>query len=357
MAKIEENKQSAKINLDLVGNFNGSNLISKALETIVEKVDGVDLSQYTLDLEQEIPEPDCLLSISGTRTIPRGELVGIKGRPKCGKSQFAFFTEAAFMRDGRDIGPIRALHPGLKVVHADTEQSLASLATCARRALRTIGMPVNKNADRLTYLHLRNSTPQERRDIISQAVEAHHPDVLIIDGIRDLLTDFNDLSESADLIEWLLSLSSKYNLTIISVLHQNQSTQDGKMRGHLGSELLNKLYDCFEVSVADRRFKVKHTDSRGVTAPEISFAIGGEGGGQFVFLADTETADIVAKCFAGATEGLSNSALLARYMTATGKSEPSFNRDLRKWVDQHLVTKGGRGRETRYFLGASLDFQ
>ena len=49
------------------------------------------------------------------------------------------------------------------------------------------------------------------------------------------------------------------------------------MRGHLGTELLNKLTDCFEVSKKDGKFLVSCTDSRNVPCADLAFSIDAEG--------------------------------------------------------------------------------
>ena len=113
--------------------------------------------------------------------------------------------------------------------------------------------------------------------MIADAVEAEKPDIVFIDGVRDLLQDFNSLDQSNDLIQWLLSLTAEYGCTIVSVLHQNKAKDDGNMRGHLGTELLNKLTDCFEVSKKYGKFLVTCTDSRNVPCGDLAFSINGEG--------------------------------------------------------------------------------
>ena len=120
---------------------------------------------------------------------------------------------------------------------------------------------------------MRPLTIEERRKTIEYAIKEEKPDIIFVDGVRDLLQDFNSLEQSNELIQWLLSLTAEYGCTIVSVLHQNKSKEDGNMRGHLGTELLNKLTDCFEVSKKDGKFLVTCTDSRNVPATDFAFSI------------------------------------------------------------------------------------
>lgn len=124
---------------------------------------------------------------------------------------------------------------------------------------------------------MRPLTIEERRKTIEDAIKEEKPDIIFIDGVRDLLQDFNSLEQSNELIQWLLSLTAEYGCTIVSVLHQNKSKEDGNMRGHLGTELLNKLTDCFEVSKKDGKFLVTCTDSRNVPATDFAFSIDANG--------------------------------------------------------------------------------
>lgn len=231
---------------------------------------------YVLDLSLPINEPKFLFSIGGIPTIPRAELIGIKGRAKMGKSQFEYLL-ISVMLAGLSRGNIKPLLDKYKILLFDTEQSQASLKKCCQRALKYTGLPIDKNDVRFIPFFMRPLSIDERKQAIENAVREEHPDIIFIDGVRDLLQDFNSLEQSGNLIQWLLRLTAEYGCTIVSVLHQNKAKDDGNMRGHLGTELLNKLTDCFEVSKKDGKFIVSCTDSRNIQCPDIAFSIDANG--------------------------------------------------------------------------------
>lgn len=231
---------------------------------------------HILDLSLPTNEPKFMFSVSGVPTIPQGELIGIKGRAKMGKSQFEYFL-IAVMLAGVSRGSVKPLQDRYKILLFDTEQSQASLKKCCQRALNFAGLPSDKNNECFLPFFMRPLSIEERRKVIADAVEAEKPDIVFIDGVRDLLQDFNSLEQSNDLIQWLLSLTAEHGCTIVSVLHQNKAKDDGNMRGHLGTELLNKLTDCFEVSKKDGKFLVTCTDSRNIPCGDLAFSINGEG--------------------------------------------------------------------------------
>lgn len=231
---------------------------------------------YVLDLSLPINEPKFLFSIGGIPTIPRAEFIGIKGRAKMGKSQFEYLL-ISVMLAGLSRGNIKPLLDKYKILLFDTEQSQASLKKCCQRALKYAGLPIDKNDVRFIPFFMRPLSIDERKQAIENAVREEHPDIIFIDGVRDLLQDFNSLEQSGNLIQWLLRLTAEYGCTIVSVLHQNKAKDDGNMRGHLGTELLNKLTDCFEVSKKDGKFIVSCTDSRNIQCPDIAFSIDANG--------------------------------------------------------------------------------
>ena len=235
-----------------------------------------DYKRHILDLSLPTNEPKYLFSIGGVPTIPQGELIGIKGRAKMGKSQFGYYL-IAVMLSGVSRGNIRPLQGGYKVLLFDTEQSQVSLKKCCQRALKSACLPIDRNDVRFMPFFMRPLTIETRRQVIEDSVKEEKPDIIFIDGVRDLLQDFNNLEQSNELIQWLLSLTSEYGCTIVSVLHQNKAKDDGNMRGHLGTELLNKLTDCFEVSKKDGKFTVSCTDSRNVPCSDLAFSIDMDG--------------------------------------------------------------------------------
>ncbi|WP_298112621.1 AAA family ATPase [uncultured Bacteroides sp.] len=231
---------------------------------------------HILDLSLPTNEPKFMFSIGGVPTIPQGELVGIKGRAKMGKSQFEYYL-IAVMLASVSRGSVKPMQDHYKILLFDTEQSQVSLKKCCQRALNFAGLPTDKNDNRFLPFFMRPLSIEERRKVIADAVGAEKPDIVFIDGVRDLLQDFNSLDQSNDLIQWLLSLTAEHGCTIVSVLHQNKAKDDGNMRGHLGSELLNKPTDCFEVSKKDGKFLVSCTDSRNVPCADLAFSIDAEG--------------------------------------------------------------------------------
>ena len=67
-------------------------------------------------------------------------------------------------------------------------------------------------------------------------------------SVFETLNDINVNEESSQIINEMMSLASRKNLSIWNVLHINprpSNDDESKMRGHLGTELGNKVSDTF----------------------------------------------------------------------------------------------------------------
>lgn len=299
---------------------------------------------HVLDLSALINEPKFLFSIGNVPTIPKGELIGIKGRAKQGKSQLEYML-ISIMLSGSSKGSMKLLESRYKALLFDTEQFQASLKKCCQRALDFAGLPTDKNDVRFLPFFLRPLSIEERRKVIEDAIKGEKPDIIFIDGVRDLLQDFNNLEQSNELIQWLLSLTAEHGCTIVSVLHQNKAKEDGNMRGHLGTELLNKLTDCFEVTKKDGKFIVTCTDSRNVPCADFAFSIDAEGRFQVedATVEDkraTRAAEIqrvLDLCFKSKS-AMNYSELVQEYASEAAVSEPTAKRHVKEAKDNNYIS-------------------
>ncbi|WP_455668909.1 AAA family ATPase [Phocaeicola sp.] len=245
-----------------------------ALEAAAEKVSEPvqpEFLKYLLDLTQPVVDAEYLLSIGNIPTFPKGELIALTAKAKQGKSQAQYYL-IAVMLAGRQLGDVKPLQDSYKILLFDTEQSKATLMKCCKRALRFAGLEDNLNDNRFKPFSLREVEPSLRLKYIEEAIKEEKPTVVFIDGIVDLVQDFNSNIESGRMIQQLLKMTTEYGCSISCILHQNKGT-DNNMRGHLGTELLNKVTDCFTVKKNGDKFVVSCLVSRNEPCSGFSFSI------------------------------------------------------------------------------------
>jgi hypothetical protein len=132
----------------------------------------------------------------------------------------------------------------------DTEQSRYHVLRVVDRICSLTGIREPKN---LLVYSLRPYSPDERLQVIDYAIH-NTPGVglVVIDGIRDLAVDpITDAEQASRIMTHLLRWTDQFNIHILTVLHQNKG--DTNLRGHLGTELVNKSESVISISRAEEK--------------------------------------------------------------------------------------------------------
>lgn len=191
--------------------------------------------------------PPEILTVDEITIATVGNFSASVGKPKSRKT-FNVCAIVAALLSGKKVLNYKAKLPDgkTKVLYVDTEQSRVHCHKVLDRILRLAGLPVDKDNSNIDFLMLREFTPTERRNIIDMALEGDTSiGFVVIDGIRDLISDINSSGESVDIINDLMRWTNVYNIHIHTVLHLNKS--DDNTRGHIGTELNNKAETVLKV--------------------------------------------------------------------------------------------------------------
>ena len=229
------------------------------------------LEQLRITPEKQLKPMEFLFHLFGKPCFPRRELVAITGKAKSGKT----FVTSMLMAccQSRDVLAFQRIgDEPLRVLWYDTEQSDESTQDILNN--RIIPMMSNGN-DATTPLALwrgaggeafnvRAVPWKERRDLLREAVTRCEPDLVIVDGIRDLVNDINDGVLAQEVMEELMHLATEHNCCIVCVLHQNKSGEDHNLRGWIGTELMNKAFEVYscEKLLPQRIFSLEQTLTR-----------------------------------------------------------------------------------------------
>lgn len=272
-----------------------------------EQIRAEELRKYWLNPAIDYPEPHFLFEYNGVGFSPLGGIQAISGQKKNGKTFVLAQLMAAALGTGSErvetyLGSLRTrdstiewLQHKPKVLYCDTEMEQLNTAKVLRRVHWLCGWDMRQASERFFVLWLREvpktdsqSSNSERWRLIKNAIDQVNPDIVFVDGLRDLVNDFNDNSESSAIVGEMMSLASQRNICIWNVLHMNprpQNDDESKMRGHLGTELGNKVSDTF-VSIKKKddktgqvTFSVKQQDARGKDVDDWQFEIVEDAGG------------------------------------------------------------------------------
>lgn len=314
-----------------------------------EQVQQINFKSYLVDMTELAARPDFRLRAHGVGLIPSGSITAVSGQAKQGKTQFLTAITAVMM-SGKNFGAMKRETAPQAILWADTEQSVYDIQTNLGRLYNLAGIPQGTPTEKvgLHVLTLRACSAEERLQIIQQAIDETDPEIIIIDGVRDLLHDFNDITQSDQVITWVMKNSAaRPQSNIFCVIHTNDGTD--KMRGHLGTELMNKCADRFTVTKKNGHFEVKHTARHQELNAPFVFKINEEG--QLAPVEDAETSGLIeepcetlADIFKG-EETLSFAEITKRFAKAQGISQVKASELLKQnFINTKLIKKGDAWR-------------
>lgn len=264
-----------------------------------------ELRPYWLDPREDYPEPYYMLEYNGVPFSTIGGIQAISGQKKNGKSFVLTQLMAAILGNGNER--TQRYLPGLtvpertieylghepRVLYVDTEMEKLNSAKVLRRVHWLCNWDMKQPNDRFQVLWLKNmprddaeKAHEKRYRLIRNAIEEVSPDIVFIDGIRDLLSSINDENNGVQILSELSTLAEERHMCIWNALHQNPrgdaNSEEGKMRGWIGTELGNKVSDTF-ISIKSKTqngvsFTVKQQDARGKDIDDWKFEVTDDAG-------------------------------------------------------------------------------
>ena len=238
------------------------------------------LEVHRITPDKELPKMEFLFRLFHKPCFPRGELVALSGKAKSGKTFVSSILMALSYRSqvlSVDRIEARRLH----VLWYDTEQSEESTQDILKhRIIPLTDIPEERfPMEQMDVFNVRGEAMNERLGLLELLVMRYQPDLVVLDGIRDLVADINDGVVAQDTIERLMRLASDNHCAIVCVLHQNKSQEDKNLRGWIGTELKNKAFEVYECAKnSEHIFTWGQTDTRKYTIPTpLQFAVNDDG--------------------------------------------------------------------------------
>lgn len=251
-----------------------------------------DIEPYVLDFEEEYKPPRFTLSWKGIKFAPLGGIHNITGQSGNGKTMTIAQFMAAILSG--EVGNLRyeladeIAHP--KVLYIDTEMEKDNTIAVKNRVLTLAGREISRKYDDFFIIMLRDVKETQLVDAkgrpvvdkdgrpifvnpaivrwraILKAIWQYKPTVVFIDGVIDVVADFNDNIECQSLIFKCMKVAVHYDISLWCILHQNPGGE--KLVGHLGSFLERKVTDVIQTKknkdekTGEVTFEVKQRKAR-----------------------------------------------------------------------------------------------
>ena len=266
-----------------------------------------EVEPYLLDFREQYKPPRYTLSWKDVPFAPIGGMHNITGQSGNGKTM----TIAQFMathlcgnygnlkreyeyveRKVKDpiTGEEKTIRVPPTVLYIDTEMEKDNTIAVKNRVLSMAGRDINGQYDDFVIVMLRDIAEVPELDKNGKPVLDKHgrpvfvnpavvrwrmtlkaiwqfkPTAVFIDGLLDVVADFNDNIECQELIFKCMKVASHYDISLWCILHQNPGGE--KLVGHLGSFLERKVTDVIQTSkkknetTGEITFEVKQKKAR-----------------------------------------------------------------------------------------------
>jgi len=186
-----------------------------------------------------------LFTIDGKNIGTTQSFVTFQGLPKAGKSTFITSVVASAFTTW-DIFSCKLVFPAnrKRLCYVDTESSdydYYRVLERIRQQIITDFLP--HNFDSFLF---REDSPSEIKEMIEAYLEENKDcSIIILDGVLDLIQDFNNVEQSFFLVQWLKKITKKYDLLVLLVLHLGKKDQNSL--GHIGSYLDRKSQSVLKI--------------------------------------------------------------------------------------------------------------
>ena len=252
----------------------------------------VQVDDDFLDFDEPYRPPRYTMEREGVPFADVGELHIISGKPGNGKTGLMSQLEAAtlgrqfgntlardvghIVRDeqgnivnGEDRRPLFQQRP-TRILHIDTEQGKDDTIAFKNRVISMSGVDKDEAKEHFFILRLRDTELAiDRWKKILKAIWQVQPTDIFLDGMLDIVEDYNDQKECQPIIRKCMMLATHYDTSLWAVLHENPLVD--KLVGTLGSITQRKVSEIFTV------IKVKQADmkenERRADLPDIYFRV------------------------------------------------------------------------------------
>ena len=208
-----------------------------------------------LDFTEPYTPPRYTLQRGEVKFANVGDLHIISGKPGNGKTGLMTMLMAAILSGeyGKTRYALKAERPEPIVLYVDTEQGKDDTIALKNRVCVMANRDYAVAYDDFFVLRLRDTELEsDRWRKVLKAIYELRPTDIFLDGMLDLVKDYNDQVECQPIIRKSMMLATHYDSSLWMVLHENPMVN--KLVGTLGSIAQRKVTEIFSV------VKVKQAD-------------------------------------------------------------------------------------------------
>ena len=236
-----------------------------------------DVTEDFLDFTEAYTPPRYTLERNGIPFANLGELHVVSGKSGNGKTNLMSQFMAAILSGQHGNTRYRVGIPESVVLYVDTEMGKDDTIAVKNRVCTLAGLDYTKPQPRFHILRIRDTEEAVERWrkilkavwIVTQGMNDGQCLHLFLDGIIDIVEDYNDQKECQPIVRKCMMLATHYDTSMWLVLHENPMVD--KLVGTLGSITQRKVSEIF--TVRKHKQSEEKPSERRADRPDIYFTV------------------------------------------------------------------------------------
>lgn len=236
------------------------------------------LDSCLIDMKAVYPKTEFLFSVDGVKVLSLADVHTIGAKQKAGKTSLVKIFIATILSG--QWHRVKCLLRNAKVLYIDTEMKRIDTQNIGKNAAQMAGIDPTEIGDRIHLVNFRPLSPKQMEQGMEYYIKVYNPDLVIVDGIVDLCSNFNDVEASQNLVlNFLMKLAEEHQCAILNVLHTNKTDNYVELRGHLGAYFEQKGATVIKCEKDDDTniVTVKFPTHRYAPVPDFHFTFDNEG--------------------------------------------------------------------------------
>lgn len=228
---------------------------SSPAKSLLEKVLEKEKNLKILKKQPIIFSPPLITRLDAP-VIFRHTINVIQGQMGVHKSRFAsHFASSILKAPSCCINLLDLEYSGVSpdlVVYVDTERNQREqFPRFIQEVQENAGHPIEEDPEMFRFTSLLDIPRKNRFPAVNEFLtylrkNTDNHMIIFLDVLTDCLEDFNKVDQSLELIDFLNRMINDHDCTFFCIIHENPG--QGKARGHLGTELINKASTVMQIA-------------------------------------------------------------------------------------------------------------
>jgi len=181
---------------------------------------------------------DPIIELNGQHFLKKGRTAMMTATAGQGKSTICLAICSSVVNPGCDSFGFSV--NAERIIYFDGEMDREQSDENFVKLINRCKVSGEKVAEKVRYIQTsRVDNISDRKDIILEEIKEFKPQIVIIDGGADLISDPNNSLETIELKSFLRHITDTYKLGIVLTIHSNPNTD--RSQGHLGTKLFQEV--------------------------------------------------------------------------------------------------------------------